>query len=555
MSGDAKLASIIQAIGTSNSAEERAEEVLRTSMQIVAATAGAIFLLDTGTAAFLPEVALGPDRPSRPLAADRVVVPAGGLGSVADLGDVDRRADGAPERTGIAVYVSRGDACIAIMQLEADLSEGLVVPAGDSLKALASLLAPVYEQRFDRRLRAALTTPLPLASSDQEFFRSLAGLAKTATSAACVLLRRRTTGTLACVAAAGLRDDHELNRWDLSPIDDYPLLSRVLDGETLLVSVGGELSNPEVSEGRYLHSDETVAILPIRLAGENWGALSVGLRGNLKPTPMELDGFQATACMVGLALGARAGLEAISEQHRAQSAMAALAVEVEIGRSVRHEIKNRLANCQVMLHNLNRGLRDTPLAETVDGISEQLVAVDRAFDGHTFARISPTRQALSLQQTWTQALKALEGQLEAQGIAVRYVGPDVTVPMSPERMLQALLNLLLNSIAAFRQTNRRRRRAIDLHVREPAAKAKALSIIYTDTAGGIDRSSLIVPMPIRDKPLDQLIFEPGVTSKVHGTGFGLWLVRQILGEHHGSIDLVSHRGGVTFAIQLPRSGN
>ena len=78
-------------------------------------------------------------------------------------------------------------------------------------------------------------------------------------------------------------------------------------------------------------------------------------------------------------------------------------------------------------------------------------------------------------------------------------------------------------------------------------------MVYTDTAGGIDPSTLTVPRSRRDLPLEQLIFEPGVTSKSDGTGFGLWLVRQILNEHRGSIDLLSHRGGVSFAIQLPRS--
>ena len=142
----------------------------------------------------------------------------------------------------------------------------------------------------------------------------------------------------------------------------------------------------------------------------------------------------------------------MSEQRRAQSSFAALATELELSRSARHEIKSLLGNCQVGLHNLHRRLRDTQLAATVEDISNQLVKVDNAFGSHSLARMSKERQDMSLRQVWNQALKALGGQLEEQSVVVNYVGPDVTASMSPEYMLHALLNLLLNSLDAFRRS-------------------------------------------------------------------------------------------------------
>lgn len=556
MSGDSILAAAVVAFGTSDGTEEQGESVLRAGMEIVGASHGVVYFLDWQGGMLRPEISLGSGRSHAPLAAGEVDVPDGNIGPASCLGH-SIESDPTSVPTGIAVYASRDDVCVAIMRLEGVPSPALDKPGLDSLMSLASLLMMSREQRLVQNFVSAMSLPISLVGSDQEFFDSLAEFAMTATGAGRVLLRQRTGDQLRCVGAGGLRPGDDLRQWDVSPINDHPLLSRVLSGETILVSAADVNSN---QESPHLYPEDALVLAPIRMAAQYWGALSFDLKEASRPTRGQLDGFDGVASMVGLSLAARSSRDAVSERLRAQSALARLTTEIEISRSVRHEIKNHLGNCQVVLHGLHRRLRDTDLAESVEDISQQLVRVNRAFDSPVFDRMSTERQDMSLERVslkriWSQALTALEGQLGSQKIEARYVGPDVTVPMLPNHMRHALLNLLLNSIDAFRNTKRRGRRSVELHVRDPAARARDLSVVFSDTAGGIDRSALVVPAPLRDKPLEQLIFEPGVTSKPHGTGFGLWLVRRILGEHHGSIDLLSHRGGVAFAIQLPRSAN
>ena len=48
------------------------------------------------------------------------------------------------------------------------------------------------------------------------------------------------------------------------------------------------------------------------------------------------------------------------------------------------------------------------------------------------------------------------------------------------------------------------------------------------------------------------IFEPYFTTKAGGSGLGLLIVRRIVREHGGEMDLVSNEGqGLTLTIRLP----
>jgi C4-dicarboxylate-specific signal transduction histidine kinase len=121
------------------------------------------------------------------------------------------------------------------------------------------------------------------------------------------------------------------------------------------------------------------------------------------------------------------------------------------------------------------------------------------------------------------------------------------------------LNLLFNSIDAFRDRPRQNR-SITLVVQKESEASHSHVLDYSDNAGGIAFGKLSVPEPIKEAnpgmSLDQLIFQPKVTSKKtqKGAGWGLYLVRQALRLHNGSISLrANSKEGCTFRIQLRKN--
>jgi signal transduction histidine kinase len=65
-------------------------------------------------------------------------------------------------------------------------------------------------------------------------------------------------------------------------------------------------------------------------------------------------------------------------------------------------------------------------------------------------------------------------------------------------------------------------------------------ITFADTGGGISATDM------------SKIFEPYYTTKAGGSGLGLLIVRRIVREHGGEIDLISQEGeGLVFSVRLP----
>jgi PAS domain S-box-containing protein len=105
-------------------------------------------------------------------------------------------------------------------------------------------------------------------------------------------------------------------------------------------------------------------------------------------------------------------------------------------------------------------------------------------------------------------------------------------PFDPAQLKQVLVNLIKNSMQAMTRGG--------LLTLRTGSLADGIWASVADTGGGIPPEQL------------QRIGEPFYTTKKKGSGLGLMIVRRIIREHGGSIDIDSHVGrGTTVRVWLP----
>ncbi len=112
----------------------------------------------------------------------------------------------------------------------------------------------------------------------------------------------------------------------------------------------------------------------------------------------------------------------------------------------------------------------------------------------------------------------------------------VEIEADPIQIEQVLINLLRNSIDAYREQQRPQKRIILELIREAAT----VIIRVTDFAKGVAAEKI------------PCLFEPYYTSKQAGLGMGLSISRTIIEAHGGQITVASDGNSyTTFEIQLP----
>jgi signal transduction histidine kinase len=219
-----------------------------------------------------------------------------------------------------------------------------------------------------------------------------------------------------------------------------------------------------------------------------------------------------------------------------------LALLGELAAEFAHEIKSPLSviTLQAALIQRQLGAENQEVAQDMSRIIKQGKRIgEMAQNLLEYSRRAPlTREAVDIHQVIEESLAFTSYLLSRQGITVEHHF-DCSLPLisiDPAQMEQVFLNLIVNAVQATsyegRLTVSTRRVGDEVH------------ISFADTGCGIPAENL-------DKT-----FEPYFTTKPQGegTGLGLYVCRNILTKHGGTIEIESEVGvGTTFTIKLPLS--
>ena len=145
---------------------------------------------------------------------------------------------------------------------------------------------------------------------------------------------------------------------------------------------------------------------------------------------------------------------------------------------------------------------------------------------------------LPLERTLQCALKlvAPEARRREIGLETNFDAGEAEIMGDAVQLQQVVLNLAINAMDAMEDTVAPRRE-LTLATKR---RAGGVEITMADRGCGFSAVSA------------QRLFEPFYTTKSHGMGLGLSIVRSIVEAHHGRIDVAAREGGgTTFRVWLP----
>jgi signal transduction histidine kinase len=228
----------------------------------------------------------------------------------------------------------------------------------------------------------------------------------------------------------------------------------------------------------------------------------------------------------------------MEEKIRASERLSALGL---LAAEIAHEIRNPLTVVQMLFHALvesialdDNSMRDAKL------IAEKMRQMNRILDQVlSFARSSePSKEAIHAQLLFDDVFLLTRHKLQQQGIDMRSAAPD-ELPLfrvDREQVEQVLLNLILNAAQAMPEGGSLRlSAAVEEFEGEPYM---ALSV--RDNGEGMS------PAQINN------LFAPFLTTKETGTGIGLAIVKKIMENHQGKVQVESKLGqGTKFKLLFP----
>ena len=210
--------------------------------------------------------------------------------------------------------------------------------------------------------------------------------------------------------------------------------------------------------------------------------------------------------------------------------------------SVAHEVCSPLTSIAMLADMMKKSAEHPAIREDATTIAQEARRTEVVIrDLLQVARPrNPESKPVALEDVVTRSLSLLRLLIRDQGIRVETAfEPDIPeIVGDASRLEQVTLNLIINAVHAME--NSAREKVIRIELRHDGG---GHHVVIEDTGPGISTH------------VASRIFERFFTTKQvgKGTGLGLWIVRQIIEEHGGTIRAENAAsGGARFEIVIPK---
>jgi two-component system, NtrC family, sensor histidine kinase HydH len=236
-------------------------------------------------------------------------------------------------------------------------------------------------------------------------------------------------------------------------------------------------------------------------------------------------------------------IKALEEKIRVSEKLAAVG---KLAASVAHEVRNPLSSVKGLAQHMSNSMGEgTKQKEYAQIMVKEVDRINRVInDLLTFSRpVQLELEPTDVPKLIHHVVNLVSADANARNITIQiHCEPSITVvPLDENQMAQVLLNLLLNAVSAIHKNG-----VIDIYVRKDSEDRELIFEIADDGDG-------IPPDMI------QTIFDPFVTHREKGTGIGLSIVKKIVENHNGKIEVVSPPAtksvGSVFRLFIPVNTN
>lgn len=209
----------------------------------------------------------------------------------------------------------------------------------------------------------------------------------------------------------------------------------------------------------------------------------------------------------------------------------------QLSAGLAHEIRNPLASIAgatgILQRNQASPERQSECLEIINRECQRLTRLLTNFLDFARPR-DPQYQRVDVASILDPVLELASHAIDRRPITLRkQIASGVSaIECDPEQLKQVLLNLMINAIQAMPQGG-------EVVVSALSRNGKAV-IEVMDQGYGIEAEHM------------ERIFDPFFTTKESGTGLGLSVAHQIIGQHGGILTAVKNAGrGMTFRVTLP----
>ncbi|PWV53647.1 hybrid sensor histidine kinase/response regulator [Chitinophaga sp. S165] len=209
-----------------------------------------------------------------------------------------------------------------------------------------------------------------------------------------------------------------------------------------------------------------------------------------------------------------------------------------IARVIAHEVRNPLTNILLAVSQFKGepvSVEDSQVY--VDIIERNCTRINQLITEllHSTRMIELNIRPHGINELTDKALALAQDRLQLNGINVKkeYVKQDVLIPADEDKMIIALLNIIINAVEAMTPGE-------GLLTLQTAKQRDKAVITIVDNGPGI-------PEDTKNR-----LFDPFFTNKPKGTGLGLTSTQNIIMNHKGTVHVESEIGeGSIFTVVLP----